>query len=755
MLYLNPPQAVIDGVACYPDHLDKLQWYYLPLVPRVSYRAGVPQMVLRAFNSERGGGGVLDLDVNLGLDEPQAKKLQARLQDLMKLEGPPRLAPMPPSAGSVRLILLGQGPGKDGAPGTGAVRSVAYPAAPSLYGDNQATFSVYLDEVGAQLVEASLTGEPGEMTAVGVIYDLSFDALRPAYNISARASWKKVHDSFLERFQEEGIFFGADISKSIDKMVDDQVIQLDVDNLLTGEDQTSAVQAMLAQVKGMIFDTFFTVVPQPQPPPNQPDFWDRYMEMMKRSAQMTLTMGLSEVAHFTWTRKEIQEVLQKELHIDLRERSVVKLELHPQGHLTDLVASIPNPPPLVQRLTLDDDLYKKRNLEVDSNLDFKTDSISSIVVDLDYGGSKKSLLLRPEDGGVPKEQSASWLSLLDGMRMRREVKASYTVNFNPRENTAWPARLVSEPTTLTGDFWTVNPRELYTVNTVQFVMPQDFPWERYPLVNVQARYADPAHGIQVERTFLLQQGTKLPDESVGVAWQFLQRDPRVGGFDYKLSFRLANGSTREYPWRTTGVPYVLIEDPLPNKKSIRVRPPSPWPDTLDSIELQLTYEDRANKVSIHRDVLFDADNTSVATLELRLADPGRQTYDYEVTFNPLEGKSITLPRSSTDKNLLRLAEDMTAHRVVQLGLEPGALGDYRLDHVELEVKPAEAPDDAPADRFRFQSADDTGRFEYDFVRNGAFRYRAIYFYADETRYTAKWGESNANTLRLPLMANPN
>ena len=53
-------------------------------------------------------------------------------------------------------------------------------AKPSLYGDNQASFSVQLDQYGATILEQALQGE---MAPVAVIYSLDFIALRPAFNV--------------------------------------------------------------------------------------------------------------------------------------------------------------------------------------------------------------------------------------------------------------------------------------------------------------------------------------------------------------------------------------------------------------------------------------------------------------------------------------------------------------------------------------------------------------------------------------------
>ena len=70
-------------------------------------------------------------------------------------------------------------------------------AKPSLYGDNQATFSVQLDQYGATVLEAALKGD---LAPIAVIYSPDFVALRPAFRVHLQVDWNRVQthvdDSF-------------------------------------------------------------------------------------------------------------------------------------------------------------------------------------------------------------------------------------------------------------------------------------------------------------------------------------------------------------------------------------------------------------------------------------------------------------------------------------------------------------------------------------------------------------------------------
>ena len=85
MLYLNPPFYIIDGVSIYPDHADPLQFYYLPVAPKLTKikdeASGqvIPQIQIIKFRGEAGNGGFLNFDVNIGVDQNKLDIISAKL----------------------------------------------------------------------------------------------------------------------------------------------------------------------------------------------------------------------------------------------------------------------------------------------------------------------------------------------------------------------------------------------------------------------------------------------------------------------------------------------------------------------------------------------------------------------------------------------------------------------------------------------------------------------------------------------------
>jgi hypothetical protein len=62
MLYLNPPFPIINGVSLFPDHADRLQFYFLPLAPKLTMvkdpvtGGPTPQIQLLKFRGMAGDG---------------------------------------------------------------------------------------------------------------------------------------------------------------------------------------------------------------------------------------------------------------------------------------------------------------------------------------------------------------------------------------------------------------------------------------------------------------------------------------------------------------------------------------------------------------------------------------------------------------------------------------------------------------------------------------------------------------------------
>ncbi len=219
----------------FPDHADPLQWYYLPTSPHLTdprRHADVP-----ADRVPRGSrtGGLLSFDCNIGLDRgarsARCGRRSARSSTWTTIRAS---APVPLVDGTVRLIAMGTDSAAvpvegEPAPEPQFVVKAMHNAKPSLYGENQASFSVLLDEAGYALVRGTLDAA---IMPVAVIYSLDYLALRPAYQVTLSIDWDRVQKHLDETFGAKLWIFSSDISKVVDELDESKAIDLRADTFV-------------------------------------------------------------------------------------------------------------------------------------------------------------------------------------------------------------------------------------------------------------------------------------------------------------------------------------------------------------------------------------------------------------------------------------------------------------------------------------------------------------------------------------------
>ena len=189
----------------FPDDADPLQFYYLPMMPHLTMLvdpvngASTPQIQLIEYEGSAGTGGFIDFDVNIGIDPAALSEVANQVERQLKLQSTPRLSPVTFVDGAVKLLMLGaesaDAPTASGArvptratrprhprarsrrrfprrlPARSSSSRSENAAKPALYGDNQATFSVQLDQYGATIMEQALQGQ---LAPIAVVYSLQF-----------------------------------------------------------------------------------------------------------------------------------------------------------------------------------------------------------------------------------------------------------------------------------------------------------------------------------------------------------------------------------------------------------------------------------------------------------------------------------------------------------------------------------------------------------------------------------------------------
>ena len=764
MLYLNPPYHVVNGISLLPDHVDPLQFYFLPLAPHLTMLTDsatgqrIPQLQVIMYAGSTAAGGFLNFDCNLGVTDEELEAVREELRDRAQLRDVPKLTPVPFVDGSVRMMLLGkESPpppdaekpkGQAGTPPPAAtgpqfVTKISHYAKPSLYGDNQAAFSVQLDPEGVTILEQAIKGE---LSPIGVVYGLTYVALRPAYNVRVSIDWNRVQTHVAESSGVNTIFYSQEIDDVVDELVEDRVIVVEADTFIAEGDGSDDVFARrdeaLDEVREMITETFF----EPSLDPIQDAGKGGFADTLKRTSQLAATGG--QGAMFTRRSVDITRIDQKSLNVSFSERTAVLRSIYPQGHLSGLLRVLEQEhldvKRFIMRVGLDHAFFKRRTVRVLPYVDFDAlgdpDQVQSINVSLTYQGETKNVIV---DRAHPGEQVVEWGSVLDGDVMRKDVEVGYTVNFAPT-SAGRPAALTKARAVTRGDAVTIAPRgDLYEVRPI-VVNCIDFPWSTYGTVELECGYDDPAAGIHVGGQFVLTSETVQQ-----FTWPVFSLDPALRTVRYRLTYHGRDGRDVDTGWRETDEDTIRVVDPYPRKRRVAVVVTQAMFQAVERVFVDFSYEDAEHGVLKEESFEFNATDAATKTFVVELVDPAKRQVRFKATFIMLNGSTVEVPASDTLQERIYLRPDMRGHRTVLMRCEPL---EFALKGLREIVVDAQYSDDTAklsfADKVRFTKPTDIGEFEFEYVdgTKDTYSYRITRQYTNGLARETSWQESDAREL---------
>jgi hypothetical protein len=770
MLYLNPPFPVINGVALIPDHRDKRFYYCMPLAPKLTMAkdpatgAATPQIQLLKFRGMAGDGGLLNFDCNIGIDNDQLADIRAELKRQLRLDSDPQIGPIPLIDGTVKMMLFGQespsppAPGaKPAAPATGVAASPAPadPAAPkfvlriensakpSLYDDNQAAFSVQLDQYGVTLLEKALQGD---MSPIGVVYALDYLALRPAFSVHLHIDWDRVQKRLDEEYGMHGFFVSAQIDKTVDELIEKRVVQFDVDSFIPDADDPSVVSdrdKAVNEVREMITNAFFTSSIDPAKPAQ--DGWDRATQFLDRL--QTGPAGAGGI--FQYNRTDYTRIDKKALEVNMSERTTVRRSIYPQGHLGGLFRILKaqnlDPARYILEVDLDNPWFQHRRVTAISRADFEHDSIGSIDLRLVYGNDARNAILAPDAATAKFE----WLSQVDSAgAMKRPVSGEYTVHFKNVESGERPGSITSRPLSTDVENVEIYPRDLYTVMPVPIVLSETYPFDRFQSVEVGIRYQDVEHGINFDHTYFLAKDKPAPDIRLFLA------DPAKTQFESRVIHHGADNRTVEWPWAANDDRQVKISDPFPNARSITVVAAVLWTQ-VQSVFVDLFHEDKTSGGRQEGSVQFGPTDPTPKSFRVDFTDPKDQRVGFEVTIVFANGRVIQVPRSYTLDRRIIVRGDMVGHRVVRMVPPAIDFAGAGLREVRVESRYTDPVAGLSfAGGGSFARADDIATFEFDYVDPGKqqYEYRTTQAYLNGLAKQTDWQPGSSDDLVVPIVA---
>ena len=729
MLYLNPPYFVIKGVSVFPDEADPLQFYYLPMMPHLTMvtdpasNVSLPQLQLIEYTGSAGSGGFLNFDVNIGISDELLAEVASQVQNQLSLSGTPRLSPVTFVDGTVKLVLLGaQSADPPPAPGSGPsapvptapapppgtpqfVLKIQNAAKPALYGDNQATFSVQLDQYGATILQQALQGQ---MAPVAVIYSLQFLGLRPAFKVHMTVDWNRVQTSLDQSYSGGFLFFSSDIEKSVDKLIEDKVIQISVDTYVTdgdlGTGASSDRDRAVAECYELIKTNFFESSLQPP----QPGDKDTFGTTFRNISDIAVTGGAAALASFSYKSTDLSRTDKKSLDFTMTERTSVMRTIYPQGHLAGLLQQLKDQgiglDQFVLKVDLDNPFFQRRKVTVLSHADFDGDSIASINVDLTYNGIVKSVGLQNNT----TQTEVDWTSLLANGQMVRPVTYTYTVVFKDVDTTQRPGELTSGTLTMIGDFLDIEPRvDLYGVTVIP-IRAFGLPFDRYPSVEVECRYIDAANGIHLQPSAVLNSATPQ------VNWPLFMVNPSLRSFDYRLTYTLAAGGTSIGAWVTTDDGKIDIWDPFPTKISLNIVAALNWSVFAEALVF-VAYPNKDNPVA-QQTYTLTMSNASAPPFEVDRQVASQTAIYYEVQLIRSNGQIWKVPGSVTTDRYLILQDKMPGHQIVTIVPEQVDFAAMHLTEIDVNLRYVDTANAVNLSAtVSLTSRSDVRDFAYDFL----------------------------------------
>jgi hypothetical protein len=643
-----------------PDFSDTTQFYYLPNYPHIAkMEDGVPAIRMLVYREDLDtvpdnapeAVAFLSLDVDLAWPPEVIDEAASKLRIEDQLQKKPRLTPIFFTKGSVKLMLLDAAtPDEGAAPAAGDDRPTAFvtkimgSGSPDLVGTNRAIFQATLTKKGAAALSAALDG----VTPIGVVYSLTFAGLQPAFNIKAHVDWQKVYDHFSERKHADFLFYESDIQKSIDKMVDEKAIELEVTvEGVGGEAMDAERESVMNSVRQLIFDKFFEATFKPIDPAGGGTAND-IVDTLTHIHQNALTLGVG----YTYHRKEVQIEELRTLDLDFTARKAAERTIYPQAHMYNLLTGAGvTKDKLVTIVDGADSPWKTLPFEIMAAAAWDADGIAGITVDIEYEDADSGVV-RNMSSFLTKDKAKvvrrDWMDRTSG----DEFKYKYEVVFADGSVPGPTPKVDSGAEFLPhkGTALVINPRELYEAHELEVGGTPNFAYERWPAVQAVVRYRADDGSFEHYEDGVLTAGNK------SFKTRFRVDKGVPGRREVQLTYIGATGERVETPFMPMLMDQWVVEDPHPDKLVVRAVVAGDR-KSIANLLVDLEYEDDENGIHESGSMSFEPENIDKPqSWTVNLGDPSARRYRYRMTLVTKTGDFLQTGWISTDAPSLPVGE---------------------------------------------------------------------------------------------------
>jgi hypothetical protein len=659
MLQIDKVQQ-IDGVTVYGDHELFNVFYPLPQQPRYRLDAqGKPSFAFFKYRfpvdrpDGKKGGGFLLFDVEFVVDEAKLPGIVAVLEAQVAQEANRRgISPVP--AVVIGSFTYTKGTSALLYPEGLVTKMVPNGGRPSLFGNNVSTFALELPPEGATFFEQAMQGAGG---AVSIVYDLWFWARLPAVNISAYFNATKFY-SFYQTIDTDWNLWSEDEYRETirEQMIQSESMVLDfqwggvTDPKVQGQLRDWATRALEDAVERNMIDA---IAPVPDDQRKAPD-------------------GIEDVT------RDITSTKISSVNIHYRESQTVEWNAAPQGilpNITSLKDASGSPikwSDYARVIDLDDPFFKTLRVNAFANADFAELPIHSVEVKLLYKGRPMANLVEGEPDGEVVLNSADDVGKFAAFVENDDwkYKYSYQINYRGASRQFQSPEVETNEGTLTIG---VDDVGLLAVDA----SAGDLNWSEVDRAAVTLSYADEENGVSpIEEQFQLTQAA--PEYKIQrVIYQPLRKN-----YHYRVKYFMKGGKEYRGPEVEARSRKLFINDVFDARKTVAVRGVGDFTNRIQTIFVDLEYNDQANGYSQNRSqALTSASPFFEWTFPVVDDGAGMVTYKAMVAYK--DGTTEPIPSTVATSNTILLPPAVEAFLEVQVVTDLIAWDQVRLVRLAL------------------------------------------------------------------------
>ena len=762
MLYLDSPVGSIAGLTLFRDHADPNLFYYACERPRLALNEGVPEFVFLVYQRDitdnpnltpeaklQLGGGFLAFTVDLSVDDVQLNEVRRRLGQFA--DGTVQLAPLPYRSGTVRLSIT-----KDTAEAPGATASapkgvsffeeVYGTSKPSLLSGNRATFGVMLDHEGALLMEAALKSG---ISPIGVIYDLEYLGMRPAFNVKITADYKRIYSHLEMQFGIRGgvgpITAAVDIGMAWQKLREDGSIKVEVINFTDDENFRKQADAAFDWFKTELLRDFFkssleppsfmkqgqssnllgalqsllgpltesqqgptrpvmgvptTLAPTPSAPPTSLDSGTQTTADRNKAAtaaaapQDGAAKPASNGAQFGlqigFSLKMYQQEELKTRSFEYSMQAAVARTAAPQGLFSTIVNGM-DLSRAIKRVSLDDDFFKHVNAKFQLGADLTASQIELVTINIEYPGVRPDGVQPEQVGGLtftPQDSGAK--SFRTFLNDELDLRYRYKMDVHFAQNSEWQGNephYTSGWIVETGQAPQVNPFDAIDQLEVEVSVGSSVA-DPVQQVQVDLVYDDPAVGMRAERSFTFRPGD--PSKS----WKLRFPESARHRFRHRVTYFLIDNMRHQTDWVesgeiTTEALSLIIPGPFLNTMEISVLSLLDPTRILDAT-VDVLYADPARGYERRERVVYGPDSGDPSRkreIVIPTLDPVPRGVTYSVTVVRSDGTILEVPATEIAPGRKIIVSDGVGEtRIIRIELADTDLEAAGLAAVRVRVR---------------------------------------------------------------------